>query len=85
MVTETDTKLIIGPDLKLNATAKRPAYLYIKDHTSDVWEVRDLPRGDCNRFYPGKDQNILYTECSKNNWFESHDYGITWSKWQASK
>ena len=85
MVTETDTKLIIGPDLKLNATAKRPAYLYIKDHDSDIWEVRDLPRGDCNRFSPGQDQTIFYTECSKDNWYESHDYGKTWSKWQASK
>ncbi len=85
MVTETPTKLILGPDLKLNASAKRPAYLYIKDHNSDTWVVRDLPRGDCNRFYPGKDQTILYTECSENNWYESHDYGKTWSKWQASK
>ncbi len=85
MVTETPEKLILGPDLKLNATAKRPAYLYIKDHHSDQWEVRDLPRGDCNRFFPGKDQSILYTECSSNNWFESHDFGKTWSKWQASK
>ena len=85
MVTETDSKLILGPDLKLNATAKRPAYLYIKDHNSDLWEVRDLPRGDCNKFAPGKDQTIFYTECSKDNWFESHDFGKTWSKWQAGK
>ncbi len=85
MVTETPTKIILGPDLKLNATAKRPGYLYIKDLEGDTWYVRNLPRGDCNRFYPGKDQSILYTECSKNNWYESHDYGKTWSKWVASK
>ena len=85
MVTETAEKIIVGPVLKLSATPKRPAYIYLKDHDNDTWVVRDLPRGDCKRFYPGKDQTILYTECSTNNWFESHDYGKTWSKWQASK
>ncbi len=83
LVTETPTHIIIGPHTKLNATAKRPAYLYVKEHSQDEWLVRNLPRGDCKRFYPGKDQSILYTECSKNNWFESSDYGVTWSKWKA--
>ncbi|TYP98693.1 hypothetical protein C7447_1028 [Tenacibaculum adriaticum] len=84
-VTETPTHLIIGPHLKLNATAKRPGYLYVKKHDSEEWNVRDLPRGDCKRFFPGKDENIWYTECSKNNWLESKDYGVSWSKWKAPK
>ncbi|NAS12149.1 hypothetical protein [Poritiphilus flavus] len=83
MVTETPTHIIIGPHLKLSATANRPGYLYVKEHDSDTWMVRDLPRGDCKRFYPGKDESIWYTECSKNNWFETGNAGLSWSKWES--
>ena len=85
LVTETPTHLIIGPHLKQSATSKRPGYIYVKEHSGNTWTVRDLPRGDCKRFFAGKDESILYTECSKNNWFESRDFGQSWSKWEASK
>lgn len=85
LVTETPTHLIIGPHVKQSATAKRPAYLYIKELASDTWTVRDLPQGNCKRFFPGKDESIWYTECSKNNWFESNDAGQNWSTWKSSK
>ncbi len=85
MVTETSTKIILGPDLKLNATAKRPAYLYVKDHDGDTWEVRNLPRGDCNVFSPGKDETIFFTKCDKKYWYQSDDYGKTWFEYKAKK
>ena len=83
MVTETPTHIILGPHLKLSPGANRPAYLYVKEHGKGDWMIRDLPRGDCNRFYPGEDQSIWYTECSKNNWFETRDAGLSWAKWEA--
>ena len=85
LVSETLTHVIIGPILRLQATAKRPAYLYFKEHNSEEWVVRDMPRGDCKRFFPGKDWTTLYAECSKGNWLESIDHGVTWTKWQGSK
>ncbi|WP_273566907.1 hypothetical protein [Maribacter halichondriae] len=85
LVSETATHIFVGPILKQSATAKRPAYLYVKEHTAPGWTVRNLPRGDCNKFSPAEDGSVLYTECSKDNWFESRDVGQSWSKWKESK
>ncbi len=85
LVSETSSHIFVGPILKQSATAKRPAYLYVKEHTAPGWAVRNLPRGDCNRFSPSEDGSVIYAECSKDNWFESRDLGKSWSKWKASK
>lgn len=86
MVTETSDRLIIGPVLKLNASAKRPAYLYVQDRGTNTWVERALPFGDCNIFSPDrKDDTILFTICRESEWHKSLDGGKTWVKYETEK
>lgn len=81
-VTETPEHLILGPFLGSFSNRKELAYIYVKKLNSDKWEVRELPKNYCTSFFPNKTGEILYTECTKGKWFESHDSGLTWSKWE---
>ena len=78
MVTETETKLILGPDLR--SSVKKPALLYVQTVSNDTWEIVELPRGDCNTFSPYKDdENHFYIKCWKEDHeFQSFDGGNTW-------
>ncbi len=81
MVTETSSQLIIGPVMKSGASAKKPAYLYVRNNSGDNWEEVELPRGDCNRFSPYRDNDSLYyIECGLDRIpFKSSDSGKTWN------
>lgn len=86
MVTETKSQLILGPDLKLFASAKRPAYLYVQDKGSASWQVIDLPRGDCNRFGVDPDNDLRYTlTCGGEVTYVSEDSGGTWTLQKSTK
>lgn len=86
MVTETKSQLILGPDLKIFSSAKRPAYLYVQNRGSDNWSVVDLPRGDCNLFgVDKKDDQIYYTTCGGEVKYLSPDSGATWELRSTSK
>ena len=79
LLTETETQLIIGPVLKLNFTAKRPGYIYVKNHASNEWKEQSLPFGDCYNFAPDvKDDTIFYTKCKESEWHRSYDSGKSW-------
>ena len=82
LVTETFEHLMLGPFRKSHYNEKKLAYIYIKKLNSDSWEIRELPKNYCTSFYPNKTGEILFTECTKGNWFESFDNGLTWSKWK---
>lgn len=84
LVTETTDRLIIGPVLKLNASAKRPAYIYVQERNSQTWEERALPFGDCYGFAPDrKDDSIFFTKCTESEWHKSTDGGKTWTKYET--
>ncbi|NNC49491.1 MAG: hypothetical protein HKO01_03040 [Flaviramulus sp.] len=85
MVTETSSNLVIGPVLKLNASAKRPAYIYVKEKESQIWEERALPFGDCYGFAPDRnDDTIFFTKCTESEWHQSKDGGKTWVKYETN-
>ncbi|MBT8305085.1 MAG: hypothetical protein KJP09_11490 [Bacteroidia bacterium] len=84
MVTETTNQLIIGPVMKLNVSAKRPAYIYVKDRNDNNWEELPLPFGDCFGFAPDrKDDTVFFTKCTESQWHKSIDGGKTWEKYQT--
>jgi hypothetical protein len=86
MVTETETQLIIGPVLKVNSSAKRPALIYVKNLQGDTWKEYNLPFGDCYGFAPDRqDDTIFFTKCRKSDWHKSIDSGKTWEKYVTSK
>jgi hypothetical protein len=86
MVTETEKQLILGPDLKTFASAKRPAYLYVQDHGTDIWRVVDLPRGDCNRFGVDSKNGYRYSvTCGGEVTYHSLDNGSTWEEQSSTK
>lgn len=86
MITETKSQLILGPDLKIFANAKRPAFLYVQDRGSTNWNVIDLPRGDCNRFgVDSENDTIYYVTCGGEVRYTSTNAGATWELRNSAK
>lgn len=85
LVTETSTQIIIGPVLKVNYSAKRPGFIYVKTEGSDTWQEHSLPFGDCYNFAPDKkDETIFYTKCKESEWHRSYDSGKTWEPFKVA-